>query len=363
MRDDPRDRAVDGQALSTRIWLQCLASQELLCTYLGIRLGLYECLAERGPLRAAELARHAGIGERYAREWLEQQAVAGVVTATGSGAQACFELPAAHADVLTASASPLSRVASILPLGGVGGALPALLAAYRAGTGLPDAAYGDDWRDGHADANRGLFLGFLAGWLRQRLPDIHARLERTGGRIADVGCGAGWASIALARAYPRVHTFGLDSAPEMIARARANAAAAGLEDRVAFEVGDAGAVPPERAGVHDVVCLFDALHELGRPVEILRACRALAAPAGGVLILDARVARAFHAPADEIERFQYTTSVLHCLPACLADEPSHGTGTVLRPAVVAGFARQAGFTSCDELAIADRFHRLYWLVA
>ena len=76
--DAPRTRRRSRSSRATCSW-RCLATMELANVELGIRLGLYEALAGAGPVTPAELADRAGIAERYAREWLEQQAVAGVV--------------------------------------------------------------------------------------------------------------------------------------------------------------------------------------------------------------------------------------------------------------------------------------------
>jgi SAM-dependent methyltransferase len=349
-----------AQAMSIRMFMAMLHTQELLAAYLGARLGLYEVLAT-GPATVDQLAARAGIAPRYAREWLEQQAVAGIldVDTAAPADQRVYRLPAGHAEVLLASDSPLSLVSlTVLPLGGVAAALPSLLDAYRTGAGVPDAVFGDDWRDGHSGANRALFTHFLPGWLKAALPDTHATLG-TGERwVADIGCGAGWAAIALARAYPQVLVDGYDLDPATIEAARRNAADAGVDDRVSFHVRDAAEAP---AGSYDLVCLFDALHEMSRPVEVLRTCRALRADTGAVVVMDAKVATAFTAPGDEIERFQYATSVLHCLPACLAGDDSAGTGTVMRPGTVREYARAAGFADARVLPVEDRFHRLYHL--
>jgi 2-polyprenyl-3-methyl-5-hydroxy-6-metoxy-1,4-benzoquinol methylase len=351
-----------ARALSIRLFMAMLHTQELLTGYLGVRLGLYAVLAQ-GACTVDELSQRAGIAPRYAREWLEQQAVAGLldVDLADPAAERRYVLPPGHAEVLLGSDSPLSMVSlTMLPLGGVAAALPQLLAAYRSGDGVPDACYGDDWRDGHSGANRALFTTLLPGWVRSALPDTHQRLFADGARIADLGCGAGWASIALARAYSGATICGYDLDPAIIATAAGNAARAGVGDRVSFHVGDA----TELAGTpgYDVVCVFDALHEMSQPVPVLRACRAARAPGGTVLVLDAKVAPTFYAPGDEIERFQYATSVLHCLPAGLAEPGSQATGTVMRPEAVRQFAVAAGFAGVRILPVEDRFHRLYELV-
>ncbi|MCI4066420.1 methyltransferase domain-containing protein [Micromonospora sp. R77] len=355
----------ESHVFAMRMWKNLLATQELLSVYLGVKLGLYDAMADAGtPMTPADLARAAGIDPRYAREWLEQQAVTAVVEVAGAhrdGEQRTYRLPDGHARVLRTSDDPMSMAAlAVLPLGGIAAALPALLAAYRTGAGVPDDVFGDDWRDGHSGANRSLFAHDLAGWIREKLPDVHAALGEPGRRIADVACGTGWSSIALARAYPRAHVHGLDLDAAALVAAEKNAVDAGLRDRIGLEVRDAA--DPALAGEYDLVCLFDALHEMARPVEVLRACRQLRAPGGTVLLMDAKVAPTFTAPGDDVERFQYGTSVLHCLPAARAAADSTGTGTVLRPNMVRDLALRAGFGGVAVVNVGDRFHRMYRLL-
>lgn len=357
---------VDAQsrALSVRLFLAMLATQELFTVYIGVRLGLYQDLLARGPARSAELADRLGLDERYVREWLEQQAVAGLLQVKGA-AQAPgdrqYMLPDAYREVLTVSASPLSMVSlTALPLGGVARALPRLLEAFRDGEGVPDEVYGDDWRHGHGGVNRAVFDTVLPDWLCARMPDTAAALSRPGSRVADICCGAGWAGLALARAFPDCTVDGFDLDEHIIEEAADHARAAGLAERVRFTCQDASNAAG--AGDYDLVLLFDALHEVASPVRVLAACRRLTGQGGAVLIMDARVQSAFRAPGDEIERFQYATSILHCLPAGRALPGSSATGTVLRPSAVTALAREAGFTRCDEVTFDDRFHRVYRLV-
>lgn len=356
----------DAQAnvFAMRMWKSLLATQELLSCYLGVRLGLYDVLAAGKTMTAGEVAAAAGVAVRYAREWLEQQAVAAIVEVDDARApsdQRRYSLSEANAEVLTISDSPLSMASlAVLPLGGIAAALPALLHAYRSGHGVPDSVYGVDWREGHSGANRSLFAHQLAGWIKDGMPDVHDLLSGPGREIADVACGAGWSSIALARAYPQARVVGMDFDPDAIDSARRHAADAGVDDRVEFEVCEAS--DPPLAGRYDLVCLFDALHEISHPVAVLRACRSLRGPQGTVLVMDAKVATAFIAPGDDVERFQYCTSVLHCLPAALVGEGSTGTGTVLRPQMVRALAKDAGFGGVTILPESDRFHRLYRLI-
>ncbi|GIJ08955.1 class I SAM-dependent methyltransferase [Micromonospora andamanensis] len=350
---------------SLRLFRTMLATQEMFTVYLGVRLGLYDALRDGEPRTPGQLASAARVDTRYAREWLEQQATAGILVASAASGDdpedRRYALPAAHATVLTESDDPASMAAlAVLPVGGIATALPHLLDAYRTGARVADEVFGDDWLHGHSGANRALYRHQLAGWIETYLPDLHARLSEPGRRVADVACGVGWSSIALARAYPGLRVVGIDINDSAIALAGENATQAGVADRVRFTVGDAAGRADAQG--YDLVCLFDALHELTDPVGVLAACRELSADGGTVLVMDAKVATVFTAPGDDVEQFQYATSVLHCLPAArLADGGGHGT--VLRPNDVRAMAARAGYAAAVVVPVPDRFHRLYRLMA
>ena len=164
-----------------------------------------------------------------------------------------------------------------LACAGIAGVLPQLIDAYRTGGGVPYAAYGADFRDGQAAFNRPGFVHELAGTWLAALPGLHARLtagERV--RIVDVACGAGWSTIEMARAFPNATIVGFDVDDASIADARRNAAMARVADRVVFEVHDGADLPD---GSFDLVTIFEAVHDLSRPVAVLSEVRRLRAGA------------------------------------------------------------------------------------
>jgi len=354
-----------AQALGTQLFLSSLAAAELMTMYLGVQLGLYDVLAD-GPVTPGELAGRAGIAERYATEWLEQQAAAGIVDVHDAGVSAdCrrFLLPPGHQLALTDRTSPFYIAPlTVLPIGGIAPVLPQLMEAMRLGDGVPYDAYGEPMRAAQSDMNRPVFEHQLAQWIRAAMPDVHQTLRRPGAAIADIGCGTGTSSLVLARTYPSAQVHGFDADAEAIAAARAVVPASA--DRVRFEVRDmAGldaAVKPD-LGRYDLVCVFDALHDMSRPVDVLRACRALLRPGGSVMLMEPKAGEKFVAPASEVERFIYTVSVLHCLPVGMIEQPSAGTGAVLRPDTLRRYASAAGFTRTTVLDVDHRFHRLYRL--
>jgi 2-polyprenyl-3-methyl-5-hydroxy-6-metoxy-1,4-benzoquinol methylase len=188
---------------------------------------------------------------------------------------------------------------------------------------------------------------------------VDAALRR-GGRVADVGCGFGWSSIGIALAYPDATVDGFDVDEPSVQAARRNAAEAGVADRVRFTVADVAAVAG--TGAYDVVTAFECIHDLADPVSVLAAMRRLARPEGTVLVMDERVAERFTAPGDEVERLMYGYSLACCLADGLSERPSVATGTVMRPATLRRYAREAGFADVEVLDVDDDFFRFYRLV-
>lgn len=348
-------------ALVERLFGAAIGAFELCGMYLGDRLGLYRALADSGPASAAELAEAAGIHERYAREWLEQQAASAFVDVIdgGDGIQR-FALPAGHDEALLDSESlnyiaPFGRllVACLRPV-------DALLDAYRNGGGVPYADYGVDLHEGQAAFTRPLFSRLLAQEWLPSLADVHARLlADPPARIADLACGGGVSSIAMARGYPKVAVDGIDLDTASIDLARRHLQGSGVEDRVSFVVSDAA--DPSLAHRYDLVTVFEAVHDLSYPVDVLRAARNLLRDGGVVLIGDERTADAFGAPADDLERLYYGFSILHCLPVGMVGDGAVGTGTVMRHSTLEGYAREAGFGSVEVAPIDNDFWRFYVL--
>ena len=356
----PPDGALAAdEALAERLVTSTIGALELFSIHIGRTLGLYDLLG-RGPVTAEELADRAGIAFRYAREWLGQQAVAGFLDASDGDCEGSrtYRLTAAHRGVLLEPTDPAHAAPLADMVAGVAGVLDRLAGAFRTGDGVPYAEYGPAFRQGQGAVNRPVFVHDLPRWLRE-LTAVHDRLSGNAvGRIADVGCGVGWSTISLAEALPEAFVDGYDSDPASIVEARRHAADAGVDDRVSFHVADA-ASESALAGPYDLVLVFEALHDLARPVEALREARSALSADGVVVVVDERVGEHFSAPGGEVERLMWGWSVSHCLPASLAELPSAALGTALRPATVHHLARQAGFASSRELPVEHAFFRLY----
>jgi len=348
-------------ALVERLFMNAVGAFDLFSVYLGDRLGLYRIVADQGPLTSAELADAASVHERYAREWLEQQAASDLLEmAIDEAGKRRFRLPAGHDEALLDVSSlnyiaPMARavLASVRPI-------DALLAAFRTGEGVPYADYGEDLHEGQAAFTRPLFENLLGKEWLPSVPALHQRLlADPPARVADVACGQGRSSIEIARAYPNVRVDGIDSDHASIERARANLVGSDVEDRVTFYERDAA--DAELADRYDLVTIFEALHDMSYPVDVLRAAKGLLGDGGVMFVGDERTAEAFTAPASEVERLYYGFSIFHCLPVGMVGDGAAGTGTVIRAETVRRYADEAGFSSCEVLPIEHDFWRFYLL--
>ena len=342
-----------------KVFSSGLGMIETLAVYVGDRMGWYRALVEGGPATPTELVKRAGGDERYALEWLEQQAVSAYLEVEGEGAERRFSIPPGVAEVMTdeSSLAFLAPLARMLTASAV--QIPRLMDAYKNGGGVGWADFGDDARESQSDMNR--------PWLENELPkalaatpDVHAILSRPGARIADVGFGGGWSTIALARTYPQAAVEGFDIDEPSARMAEANAKEAGMDDRVTFHAVDAAEMGDRE---FDAVFAFECIHDMPYPVQVLAAARRAVKDDGVVIVMDEAVGDEFTAPGDDTERLMYGFSLFLCLPDGRNHPDSAMTGTVMRPDTLRRYATEAGFSALSVLPIEDfgfwRFYRLH----
>jgi precorrin-6B methylase 2 len=351
--------ASDGAAaLAGRLRRDMVGALELFTVYLGERLGLYRALDTDGPATSSELAERTGTTERYVREWLEHHAASGLLEVEDPGAGPLvrqYRLPAAYAPVLADADSIWYRAFNGIEIARAGRSLPHLVEAFRTGGAPPPLPWAPE---GRADYNRAVFLELLGKQWLPGIPQVHERLRgQPPARVADLACGPGWSSIAMAQAYPLVRVDGFDLDADVIAAARRNAGEAGMSGRVTFTVADASGA----SGRYDLVTIFEALHDMARPVDALRAARGMLAPGGSVIIADELVEDEFTAPATELERYHYGWSVVACLPSAMDDPRTSATGAVMRASTLRRYAQEAGFAGVEVLPLESENWRFYQL--
>ncbi len=361
MSRDELTPELERDAFAEKLFRSVLGYFDVFSIHLGARLGLYHALAEGGPMTPQELADRADIAERYAREWLEQQATAGILAAEiREDGPNRFRLPAGHAEVLLDGDSLSFMGASVTQLMALRGAFDQVVEAFRTGEGVSSEAYGVDGVEGQGGSNRPTLLTTLPNEWLPAIPDVHSRLSSSPpARIVDVGCGTGWSSIAMATAYPIVTVDGFDPDQTSVELARRHADAAGVSDRVRFHQEDAGALTTD--GPVAFATAFECIHDMARPIEVLRAIRTTLADEGAMLVVDERTKENFSGEPDELEAYFYGWSVFDCLPSGMFEQPSAGTGTAMRPETLKGYASEAGFAGFEVLPIEHDTFRLYLL--
>ena len=294
------------------------------------------------------------------REWLEHHAASGLLAVDDPAAgplQRRYRMPPEHVPVLADPDNVSYEAYRGVEAVRAARPLPELVEAFRNGGAPPPLPWEPE---GRAEFNRALFVNLLGSEWLPAIPEVDRRLRaQPPARVADVACGTGWSSIAMARTYPSVTVDGFDLDPDVVAAATDNAGQAGVADRVRFAVLDAA--DPDLPGRYDLVTIFEALHDMSRPVDALRAAHAMLADGGSVVIADERVEDEFTAPAPERDRRAYGWSVVSCLPGAMGDPGTAATGAVMRPATLAGYARAAGFGQTETLPVDAgdwRFYRL-----
>jgi SAM-dependent methyltransferase len=219
-------------------------------------------------------------------------------------------------------------------------------------------AYGPDAISAQAAFNRPAYHhDLVAEWL-PAIPDLASRLAdtRVPARIADLGCGAGWATIALAKAYPHLHLDGYDIDEASIAMAWRNAV-----DQVRFEVRDLTEPLTDGPG-WDAVLMLECLHDMGFPVRALHHARGHLTESGTIIVMDEAVDDELIAPTeDPVQRFFANISPLWCLPQGRTAPDAEPVGTVMRSSHLRALATAAGFSQTEILPIEHSFYRFYRL--
>jgi SAM-dependent methyltransferase len=305
---------------------------------MGDRLGYYRALADHGPTTPSELAEATQTSEHYCREWLNAQAAGGYLEYDPATRR--YTLPPEYAVALTDESSPAFLPGFFQIAYGTVVDSPQIIQAAKRGDGI---GWHQHNTDVHAGCERFFRPGYAANLVPSWLPSLDgvvAKLER-GARVADIGCGHGASTILMAQAYPRSSFVGSDYHPESIETARARAEAAGVSDRVTFEVASAGAASGTG---FDLVTMFDCLHDMGDPVGAARHVREMIADDGTWMIVEPAAGDRVEDNFNPVGRAYYGFSTLLCTPSSLAQDVGLALGTQAGPARVHDVVTTAGFS-------------------
>jgi len=298
---------------------------------IGDRLGLYAAL-QTGPLTVDELAACTRTTPRYIREWLLNQAAGGYVRYDPQTDR--YTLPPEHAAVLGQAAGGFRLMLALVR------AEPRIAEAFHTGAGML-------WGEHDAGLFEGTERFFRSGYeqhLVQRwipaLDGMPAKLA-AGATVADVGCGHGTSTIIMAQAFPQARFFGFDNHPPSIVRAREAAEAAGVAERVIFEVAAAHQYPVAASAGYDLIAFFDCLHDMGDPVGALRHAADSLATDGTVLLVEPMAGERIEDNLNPLARVSAGASVLTCTPNALASG-GRALGTLASETALRTVAAEAG---------------------
>lgn len=305
---------------------------------LGFRLGLFDALAS-GPATSVQLAQRAGnLHERYVREWAMAQAANGYIDFDPT--TATFSLSPEQAMVFIHHDSPVYLAGAFEIVAAMIEAEAKVEECFRNGSGV---RWGD--HAGCLFCATGAFFrpGYVNNIVQSWIPALdgmEAKLRAGGAKVADVGCGVGFSTLLMARAFPESTFIGYDFHAPSIDQARQHAADHGLGDRVRFEVSAAKEIPERE---FDLVTMYDCLHDMGDPRGCAAHIRRILAPGGSWMIVEPVAGDKPEQNFNPVGRLFYNASTMICVPTSLDQEVGEGLGAQAGEARLTAIIREGGF--------------------
>lgn len=306
-------------------------------TSIGHKLGLYKVMAGQGPLNSHEVAKRSGCAERYVREWLNSQVAGGYVDY--HPASATYELTAEQALVLADDKSPVFLPHAWQIVASMWADEEKTLHTFRSGTGLPWGEHDERLYCGIAAFYRNCYSSSL---IQEWLPTIDGVVEKLerGIRVADVGCGYGHSTVLMAKAFPKSQFWGFDVHEGSIEAAREIAAEAGVQTRTSFEVATSSNYPAES---YDLICFFDCLHDMGRPLAAIEYARRALAKDGTIIVIEPFASDRVEENINPVGRLYYAGSTTMCCAHAISEKGTHVLGAQAGLKQLTEIFHKAGF--------------------
>src|SRR5271154_2638998 len=304
---------------------------------IGDKLGLYRAMGDGEPVTPGQLAQRTGTAERYIREWLNANAAGKYVEY--DAANGTYFMSPEQALALAQDNTPIHLPGFYHMLASLMKDEEKITEIYRTGKGMAWHEHEKGLFEGCERFFRPTYLANLVSSWIPALEGVEAKLK-AGARVADIGCGHGASTVLMAKAYPASKFFGFDYHVPSIEKAREKAKAAGVADRVTFEVAQAKAFPGKD---YDLVAFFDCLHDMGDPVGAAGHVKTTLAPGGTWMIVEPFANDDTAANHNPIGRIFYSASATVCVPCSLAQEVGLGLGAQAGPARLGSGVRGGGF--------------------
>jgi len=337
---------VNPQKLDTlvgKLFAELSAGYGGVMASLGDKLGLYRAMAGAGPLSSHEVARRSGCAERYVREWLNAQVAGGYVDYHPTSAS--YELTPEQAAVLADDTSPVFLPHAWQVVGSMWADEPKTLDAFRTGRGVSWGEHSEQLFCGVAAFYRNCYSGSLVQEWLPALTGVTAKLQ-AGARVADIGCGHGHSTVLMAQAYPNSRFWGFDVHAASIDAARRVAQEAGVGN-VCFEVAPADGYAAQG---YDLICFFDCLHDMGRPVDAARHARTALAAEGTVMLIEPFAGDRVEDNINPVGRLYYAASTTLCCAHAISENGTHVLGAQAGPRQLEAVLTAAGFGTVRDAA-------------
>ena len=325
-----------------------------LMTSIGHQTGLFDTMSGLPPSTSEQIARTAGLNERYVREWLGAMVTGRIIDY--SPAEATYHLPPEHAASLTRAAGPdnLANLGQYVPL--MGNVEEGIISAFRNGGGVPYSAY-PRFQALQAEESAQIHDAVLIDVILPLAPGLVERLE-SGIDVLDLGCGQGHAVNLMARAFPNSHFRGYDFSEEGVAAGRAEAGSWTLAN-ARFEAKDAATLAEPAS--YDLITAFDTIHDQAQPTRVLRAIAEALRPGGVFLMVDVAASSNLHENMNHpLGPALYAVSTLHCMTVSLA-LGGEGLGTMWGEQLARQKLAEAGFTGVDVKRVPGDFLNSYYI--
>ena len=325
-----------------------------LMTSIGHQTGLFDRMASLSPSTSAQIAKAAGLNERYVREWLGAMVTGRIIEY--DAANGTYRLPPEHAVTLTRAAGPdnLANLAQYVSL--FGNVEEHIISAFRNGGGVPYSAF-PRFQQLQAEESAQIHDAVLIDVTLPLVPGLVDRLS-AGIDVLDIGCGQGHSVNLMARAFPNSRFAGYDFSKEGIAAGAAEASSWGVAN-ARFEVKDAATL--DEPGRYDLITAFDAIHDQAQPTRVLRAIAEALRPDGVFLMVDIAASSNLHENIDHpLGPALYAVSTMHCMTVSLALD-GEGLGTMWGEELARQKLAEAGFTRVEVKQVPGDFLNNYYI--
>jgi len=323
---------------------------------LGDQLGLYRALRELRIAGSEELADHTGLNERWLREWLRHQACMGQIDYDADSDR--FYLSPEAIAVLVDNAHPAYFGGGFESATASFGSLSGLVESFRSGLGFSYDDHGPGCASGIERMTRYFNEFTLVPKVLPLLDGVAEKLA-LGGRVADVGCGAGVATLAMAQAFPNAEVVGYDISNHALARARDSLSNVDVPNlRFVNPLEEPMPTTPS----FDLVTTFDVIHDAPHPQPLIDAIYRSLKDDGTFLCEDIRSYPTFRENLEQhpLAGLLYGFSIMVCMSSALSAADGAGLGTLgFNQEVARKMTAAAGFTRFRRLDFDNPMNDYY----